>query len=205
MTFFCIKFLLQMMIIIENYLWMPIKIYKNAFTLSDSRLTKLKEFAKKGRAIFNPDRHRIQRAIRKNHKIYKEVADCMKTFNLLNGRTLGGMVVLHSEPNCAEQKMHYDYDPTTLQDCAVLPLGVILALEPNTKFKTPSKVYHLSKGDVLTFSGDTIHCGSHYKKENTRLHLYLDIPEVKRTPGLTWFPDEIIETSNRQRNFLKKK
>lgn len=184
---------------------MTINIYRNAFPLSDVQISKVKEFAKKGRAIFNPDRRRIQRTITKKYAIYKQVAECMKNINLLNGRKLGGIVALHSKSNCAQQKMHYDYDPATLEKCEVLPLGVILALESNTKFKTPHREYNLSKGDVLTFSGDTIHCGSHYKKENTRLHVYLDIPDVKRTPGLTWFPNFSKETSDRpQRNSRQK-
>ena len=184
---------------------MPVKIYKNAFPLSDICIAKLKEFAKKGRAIFNPDRRRIQRTITKKHAIYNQFAECMKNMKLLDGRRLEGMVTLHSKPNCAEQKMHYDYDPATLKNCDTLPLGVILAVESNTKFKTPEREYNLSKGDILTFSGDTIHCGSHYKNENTRLHVYLDIPDVKRTHGLTWFPNQTINNSVRpQRNSLQK-
>lgn len=184
---------------------MSVKIYKNAFPLSNICITKLKEFAKKGRAIFNPDRRRIQRTITRKHAIYNKFAECMKNIKLLDGRMLGGMVALHSKSNCAEQEMHYDYDPATLKKCDILPLGVILALESNTKFTTPHREYNLSKGDILTFSGDTIHCGSHYKSENTRLHVYLDIPGVKRTPGLTWFPKQIIKKSVRpQRNSIQK-
>lgn len=184
---------------------MTVKIYRNAFPLSDVQISKVKEFAKKGRAIFNPDRRRIQRTITKKYSIYKQVAECMKNIDLMNGRKLGGMVALHSKSNCAQQKMHYDYDPATLEKCNVLPLGVIIALESNTKFKTPHQEYNLSKGDVLTFSGDTIHCGSHYKKENTRLHVYLDIPDVKRTPGLTWFPNFLRDISKRIKGQTTKK
>ena len=80
-----------------------------------------------------------------------------------------------------------DYDPQTLYNMNVKPRGLIIALQDNTKFVIPFKNYILNKGDVLSFSGDVIHAGAHYDEENTRIHIYLDIPDVKRKKNTTWF------------------
>ena len=38
----------------------------------------------------------------------------------------------------------------------------------------------LEPGDVLVFDGDVVHAGAAYRAPNTRVHVYLDVPSVKR-------------------------
>ena len=58
----------------------------------------------------------------------------------------------------------------------------------NKKIGCPftGKKYTLAKGDILCFEGDVIHAGAAYKKENTRIHIYVDVQDVKPVENMTW-------------------
>ena len=76
----------------------------------------------------------------------------------------------------------------------IKPIGVLIAFENNTKFVGgDNKVYSLNKGDVLYFTGDALHAGAEYKNSNTRVHVYLDVKDVKRLKDTTWFPYAVTE------------
>ena len=96
-------------------------------------------------------------------------------------------VVLHSSPMCKQQPWHYDYDPEEVRAASIKPLGVLVALQDNTRFETRRKTHILSRGDVLVFRGDVVHAGAAYDTENTRMHTYLDVDAVKRPTNRTWF------------------
>jgi hypothetical protein len=100
-------------------------------------------------------------------------------------------VVLDSLPGCQRQAAHTDYLPSTeFDDCPddLKPLGIIVALQDNTRFDVWPKSIHMSnrgvnkqttpspitreslclnRGDVLIFRGDLIHCGSAYPDTDT--------------------------------------
>ena len=44
----------------------------------------------------------------------------------------------------------------------------------------------LEPGDVLVFDGDVVHAGAAYRAPNTRVHVYLDVPSVKREHDRTY-------------------
>ena len=128
------------------------------------------------------------------------------------------MVKLFSLPKCQQQVAHADYEPTlefaTSSDDMV-PLECLVAFEPGTKLvvwpesirlacmsdelRTEYVEEHgpitaheicLEPGDILIFRGDLIHAGAAYKYQNTRVHLYLDSPDVPREGNRTWFPSD---------------
>lgn len=115
--------------------------------------------------------------------------------------TLKNMVVLESLPGCQQQAWHTDFDTTFLNlvDVKDLPLGIIVALEDNTKFMvqqrwTPTTTVAskgttvlLQKGQVLLFLGDLIHAGAAYSKRNIRLHAFIDSIKVPRTVNATYY------------------
>jgi len=88
---------------------------------------------------------------------------------------------------CQRQQWHFDYDPDAVRAAKTKPLGVLVALEDGTRFETRAKTHTLSRGDVLVFRGDLMHAGAAYDRENTRMHLYLDVPAVKRQRNSTWY------------------
>jgi ectoine hydroxylase-related dioxygenase (phytanoyl-CoA dioxygenase family) len=45
----------------------------------------------------------------------------------------------------------------------------------------------LNPGDLLVFDGDVSHAGASYALPNTRVHVYLDVPGLKREAGVVWF------------------
>ena len=46
-------------------------------------------------------------------------------------------------------------------------------------------------GAILVFDGDVAHRGASYAALNTRVHMYLDVPAVKRDrEDYVWFPDK---------------
>ena len=38
------------------------------------------------------------------------------------------------------------------------------------------------------FDGDVVHAGAEYSVANTRVHVYLDVVELKRDSDYTWYP-----------------
>lgn len=120
------------------------------------------------------------------------------------------LVVLHSEPGCAAQKPHADYDPRDLIGLAddKVPRGMLIAMDDGTSLDiwpgsymvsgNPIKKVNisLSRGDVVVFRGDTVHAGAAYKKENTRVHVFLDNPNIYRPRNKTW-PIQMLAVRNR--------
>ena len=66
------------------------------------------------------------------------------------------------------------------------PLGVLVALQDETRLDTPQGVIAMEQGDVLVFDGDVVHAGAAYAQDNTRVHLYLDATEVPRVHNVTY-------------------
>jgi len=129
------------------------------------------------------------------------------------------MTALTSEPGCKAQLPHCDYVPSyelALASDTLAPLGCLVAIEPDTKLRIwPSSIrlsyladgqrdsyiqnvtkgpikceeVTLYPGDILVFRGDLVHAGSAYPNGNTRVHLYLDSPNVDRVANTTWFPN----------------
>ena len=121
-----------------------------------------------------------------------------------------------------EQAPHTDYVPTPdlvdLLECdEKIPLLAIATIMPGTKINVwPNsirKIHHtdtlyeepimcktleMDVGDVLIFRADLVHAGSSYDTENTRVHVYLDSPYVKRNPNKTW----VIKSSYNKNNAL---
>jgi hypothetical protein len=170
-----------------NRLQSSVKVYKNFLTIDETERRELKKFAQGGQIVFNPDKLRLQRSLPNSSNIRKQLVEKLETHDLLKDYSVGGVVVIHSKEGCKQQDWHYDYDPDDVMQAKTKPLGVLLALQANTKFCTLDKVYHLNKGDLITFTGDTIHAGSAYEKSNTRIHMYLDVPDVRRRRNSTYY------------------
>ena len=141
---------------------------------------------KRARPIFNPDKRRRQAALRRTDALVQNVWKKLREHGTLEeGHTLGSAVVLHSQPGCSAQQWHMDFDPN-MSKLPLKPKGVLLALEDDTSFLTPSKTYRLNAGDVLCFDGDEVHAGAGYDKSNTRIHFYADVGVSSRLRNRTW-------------------
>ena len=155
-----------------------------------SSVERFRKIAMRGSHIFNPDKLRRQGPVRKSDAIVRKAIEVMKQRKIMGRRHyLGGAVALHSAPGCQQQMWHVDYDPDELRAKRVKPMGVILALENETRFVTPSTVYDMNKGDMLCFDGDDVHAGAAYDRSNTRLHMYIDVSNVERKKNRTWLVD----------------
>ena len=161
-------------------------IFRKAITFEESEIEKIENYSLKGQHIFNPDKKRKQRPIPKSSKVSKRILTFLKDQGLLNNRYVGGMVTIHSLSGCQQQAFHTDYDPEQVKHANIKPLGVLTALNNNTKFLTTEKTYHLNKGDILCFAGDVVHAGAGYDNANTRIHIYLDVDEISRIKNRTW-------------------
>lgn len=165
-----------------------VRIFPKFFRFTSDEVRDITFRSRQGAPIFNPDRKRIQYDLDRNSTLFAKIKTRLKTQNLLKNHQIGGIVFLQSKPGCKQQYWHTDYDPDLLYDCSMKPYGSVIALENGTKFETPTHTYHLNKGDFLMFSGDTVHAGASYEKENTRIHVYLDVPNIRRQKNRTWFP-----------------
>jgi hypothetical protein len=63
-------------------------------------------------------------------------------------------------------------------DTKFLTLGC--AVNPNPR--VPACAETICVGDILIFDGDVIHRGCAYKSTCVAMHIYLDVPQVKRPP-----------------------
>jgi hypothetical protein len=125
-------------------------------------------------------------------------------------RPLHEMNVLLSLDGCGPQRPHCDYAPESLKEmrddgfCGGLPLGVVVALQPNTRLDAwpgavgwdQSRFYEhqqlvLGPGDAVLFLGNVVHAGATFVEENIRLHSYLESAELRkeRLPDSTYFMD----------------
>ena len=48
------------------------------------------------------------------------------------------------------------------------------------------------------FEGDLVHAGAGYSRANTRVHVYLDVAEVRRPPKSTWIVSQFVALKVRQ-------
>lgn len=163
-----------------------IRVLRQAITVSGNDVAECCKIALNGTPIFNPDNRRFQNDVSKTLPIVERVLLILDRHGFLRRRCLGGVVVIHSKKGCKRQQWHTDYDPDQLKNLRRKPLGVIVALQSKTFFSTPDCVHVLEAGDILCFTGDVIHAGSAYDKENTRLHFYLDVEEHIRPHNKTW-------------------
>lgn len=159
---------------------------KRVISIDERSRTRLRKRALSGRAIFNPDKRRRQASLRRTDGLVRRAWAILLERSLVTvDHRIGSAVVLQSLPGCQRQAWHTDYDPVEIVDIPK-PKGVILALEDGTFFATPGRTYSLDQGDVLCFDGDEVHAGAAYDTTNTRVHLYADVPSVKRPPNKTW-------------------
>ena len=117
----------------------------------------------------------------------------------LCAREFGAAVAIHSEHGCQQQPWHADYSPTKCEGMRYKPQGVLLALQPHTHFLIAAEAgggvedVELSPGDVLIFDGDIVHAGAAYKDApNTRIHVYLNVPDVARPKNSTWLVPSFV-------------
>lgn len=126
------------------------------------------------------------------------------------------MVVLRSDPGCADQRSHTDYTKQDLlrrkrqrRDLLVndmrMPLASVVAVMPNTFFDVwpgaidcfgqgNGRVFShlrlvLNPGDLLIFRGDLVHGGAAFDTFNIRIHTYMDLETVRRTKDTTFYMD----------------
>lgn len=151
-----------------------------------------------GCLIFNPNRKRLQSHISSEHNLVKRTTDWLMEHGFMYGRTCGDAVFLHSMPGCQQQQWHTDFDPFAVMLARKKPLGVVVALEDETFFATPSKMYQMAPGDIVIFEGDTVHAGSAYDASNTRMHIYIDTASCPRKHNKT-YPIRKCSLAKRQR------
>ncbi len=127
---------------------------------------------------------------------------------MVRSRSPSDMVALLSLQGCGPQRPHADYTREALQIikddgvCSGLPLGVVIAFQPNTLFDIwpgaidwdetrfyEHKQVKLGPGDAIFFLGNAVHAGAAFENENVRLHCYLDSPGVLREADTTWYMD----------------
>ena len=158
--------------------------------ISDADVARLQSLALRGAPIFNPDERRVQYVVPSTDPTLQSLVAALEAEGLLDGRTVGPAVALHSSAGCAQQDFHTDYEPKRVAAAGAKPLGVLAALEVGTRFVTPERTYELAPGDVLVFDGDAVHAGAAYARPNTRLHLYVDSPAVRRAPNTTYLVED---------------
>ena len=167
-----------------------VTVCRNAVAVSPTDLSRLSSFAKSGDVIFNPNPLRVQRELPPEDPVLHQLVTFLVYRGAMEGRLRGKAVALHSFPGCTRQQMHTDYAPHSVAHSRVKPLGVLLALQTGTRFSLPDGDIELGRGDVLLFDGDQVHAGSAYRRNNTRVHVYLDAPGVLRPDNQTYLaPD----------------
>lgn len=169
---------------------MTVHVLQGAVDVPKDSLGRLRRRAMQGRPIFNPDDKRLQKSISRKLAVVRRAEAALEVEGLLNGRRISSPVVIQSKPGCKQQAWHCDYDPDAVEASECPPMGVVVALEGGTRFETPNHCYTLEAGDVLAFTGDTVHAGAAYTKGNTRIHFYLDTPEIPRPRDGTWLIKE---------------
>jgi hypothetical protein len=167
------------------------RIYKKLLMPENDTLSTVKQLVmEKGTNIFNPDGKRYQTRLQ-NCSIKRALIEALGSRTKeLEGRTAGSFYILFSAKGCEQQQWHYDFDPKLLENQAIKPCGVIWAIQNETKLSILSEGgdVTLQKGDCLIFDGDCVHAGSRYdKRQNTRVHCYLEVPGLQRTANTTWF------------------
>ena len=107
--------------------------------------------------------------------------------------------IINSQPTCTKQDRHWDYDPDKVRyrtTCGpIKPCSAILGLQPGARlYVYDTDLEHevtvlIPPGAILLFDGDVAHRGASYASMNTRVHLYLDVPRVRRERDVVWFEE----------------
>jgi hypothetical protein len=156
-----------------------VSVFRGALELTDDDVTRLLPRKTTFRHIFNPDKRRMQAPVKDRCEFASRL--CRVLHEHMDGRSLGSMVVLKSEPGCKQQAWHTDYDPDIIKSLHRPPMGVMVALQDDTLFEVyPHTQHTLMRGDVLVFEGGVVHAGAAYNRENVRIHAYLDSNECRR-------------------------
>lgn len=183
-----------------------ISVNRDAVDVHVEDLFRLSALAMSGSPIFNTDDLRIQKEATHSDPIVCRLLNFVSKAGYSSGRTVGPVVVLHSFEGCRQQPVHTDYDPTTVKRAKSKPLGVLLALQDDTKLEVEGgmegsmRTLLLDAGDVAVFDGDFKHAGSSYETKNTRVHVYLDVPGVHRETNKTYLVDDEPVTKARARS-----
>ena len=168
-----------------------VRVLRGKLSIADADVARLRDLALRGAPIFNPDERRVQHVVPATDPTLQSLVAALEAEGLLDGRTVGPAVALHSSAGCAQQAFHTDYEPKRVAAAAgAKPLGVLAALEAGTRFVTPERTYELAPGDIVVFDGDAVHAGAAYASPNTRLHLYVDSPAVHRAPNTTYLLED---------------
>lgn len=177
------------------------RIYRGAIPLEtiEPAVPRLRERAlQQGEAVTagQGDRNRVMAEVPPNDELSGQLRDKLRALGELRGRDWNGAHVLHSKAKCHEQKRHWDFNPDLLEGRRKRkPASAILALEPGARviffedeYMATGKVpMLLNPGDLLVFEGDVSHAGASYAQPNTRVHVYLDVPDIKREQDVVWF------------------
>ena len=166
------------------------KIFRRAIVVHSEEVNKIANIAFTGSSIFNPDKLRFQQDLQHKNTVVARILSVLQEQELLEGRIVGPAVALHSFPGCLQQQFHTDYDAGSVNRAECKPLGILAALQDNTFFILQDQQLALQKGDLLAFDGDLVHAGAAYEENNTRIHVYLDVPSVHREHNTTYFPED---------------
>ena len=163
------------------------KVFKNLVRITRYDLNRIKRKAICGNHIFNKNKKRVQASI-DNDPVVLRTVNALYKRGEIQGLSLGPAVALHSFAGCKRQQSHCDYDPDEVIRASVKPKGVLIGLQDEeTHMIIGHKKVRLHRGDVLIFDGDVVHAGGAYFKDNTRVHVYMDSPDVVRIDNATYF------------------
>jgi hypothetical protein len=96
--------------------------------------------------------------------------------------------MFYSFPGCTVQHAHKDYNCTSATCVALFAIHTEARLDLHVDGVWVEVV--VQPGQMLLFRGDIVHRGCAYTKENTRVHVYINLPGIVSERGLeTYFVD----------------
>ena len=166
---------------------MTLHVMRGALKVSDEEIAQCMDLVRaSGEVVFNPDKKRLQCALPECNAVVQRAMRALGERGFTRGRLFGGAHCLHSLPMCARQMWHTDYDMEAVRRARRPPMSVVVALQDGTRLLTLDGAQTLGCGDILVFGGDVVHAGAEYAKENTRIHIYLDVIDCDRPANVTW-------------------
>ena len=170
------------------------RVFRKAVAVTSTDVTRLrtKAYGKESLFVFNPDQKRKQAPLRMRDSLVSRVRSVLIAQGLLRSRRMRTPVALVSMPGCLRQAWHTDYDTTTMRKTSEKPMGVLLALQKETRFEMPRRTVRLGAGDLLVFDGDVVHAGAAYSGENIRMHAYIDRPTEAHPANETYLVDGVV-------------
>ena len=145
----------------------------------------------------NSCKKRKQVKLNTDHDLVKIAKEGLPN-SILKGHIINECALLYSKSGCLKQQYHTDYDPALhcFKNAELKPLSVLLAIDSGTKLymkkcatDDDEILVRLNPGDILVFKGDTVHAGADYASPNIRMHMYLDVPGIKRNSNTTHLCD----------------